>query len=365
MRRIAYLVVLLLLLAFTLPAERLAAQDDQRCFPETDQCISGAIRAYWERNGGLPVFGYPISYLQTETIEGTWTGPTQWFERDRLEDHSAQGLGVLAGRLGAQYLEMQGRPWTQGTPPATAGAGCRIFPQTGYQVCGLLLSYWQRQGGLERFGYPITDQHDETIAGKSYSVQYFERRRAELHPENAAPYNVLLGLLGNEIHSATCSVPVIPEFQYGSGYDSSTFGCPVPGQDYQDVNGAQVHFERGEMYWIKQRGGTGLIFVVIYGPNNALSYQRFEDTWSEGQPLNSGLEPPSGLLEPARGFGKVWREQAGIRDALGWATEEEQGVVVSYQEFQRGALLRIKDSQYNRQRTWQFYPDGHATSMGP
>jgi hypothetical protein len=196
-------------------------------------------------------------------------------------------------------------------------------------------------------------------------VQYFERRRMELHPENTPPYNVLLGLLGNEIRSTSCSVPVLPEFEYSGNYDRSTFGCPLPGQDYQDVKGAKVHFERGEMYWIKQRAGTGLIFVVIYGSNNTLSYKRFEDTWSEDQPVNSGLNPPKGLLEPSRGFGKVWREQAGIRDALGWATEEEQGIVVSYQEFQHGALLLIKDEQHVRQRSWQFYPDGHATSTIP
>jgi hypothetical protein len=56
MRR-GLVVVLSALLAFTvLPAH---AQSDQRCFPETGQCISGRIREYWEQNGGLPVFGFP------------------------------------------------------------------------------------------------------------------------------------------------------------------------------------------------------------------------------------------------------------------------------------------------------------------
>jgi hypothetical protein len=34
-------------------------------------------------------------------------------------------------------------------------------------------------------------------------VQWFERARFELHPENQPPYNVLLGLLGNEVSSGT------------------------------------------------------------------------------------------------------------------------------------------------------------------
>jgi hypothetical protein len=43
-----------------------SAQTDERCFMETGFCIAGPIRAYWEANGGLPVFGYP-------TIANPWT----------------------------------------------------------------------------------------------------------------------------------------------------------------------------------------------------------------------------------------------------------------------------------------------------
>jgi hypothetical protein len=175
------------------------AQDAQRCFKETGYCISGSIREYWEKNGGLSVFGYPISDVRVETLEGRWTGPVQWFERDRLEAHHNEGLGVLAGRLGARYLELQGRPWSPGRG-ATAVGDCRVFSQTGYALCGQFRSYWERNGGLERFGYPITAASEETIEGRNYIVQYFERRRMEYHPENAGtPYEMLLGLLGREV----------------------------------------------------------------------------------------------------------------------------------------------------------------------
>jgi hypothetical protein len=36
-------------------------------------------------------------------------------------------------------------------------------------------------------------------AGMHYTVHYVERARYEDHPENHAPYNVLLGLLGNRL----------------------------------------------------------------------------------------------------------------------------------------------------------------------
>jgi hypothetical protein len=93
-------------IASVAPAE---AQQRTRCF-ETGYCVSGAILRYWEQNGGLPIFGYPISEQRVTTIEYTWIGPVQWFERDRLEDHSNEGQGVLAGRLGVRYLELTNRP---------------------------------------------------------------------------------------------------------------------------------------------------------------------------------------------------------------------------------------------------------------
>ena len=58
-------VQLLTLFAFALSlaphGARMAPADDVRCFPETGQCISGRFRSFWEENGGLAVFGYPIA----------------------------------------------------------------------------------------------------------------------------------------------------------------------------------------------------------------------------------------------------------------------------------------------------------------
>jgi hypothetical protein len=47
-------------------------------------------------------------------------------------------------------------------------------------------------------GFPITALRPETsdTDGKTYETQWFERSRFEQHPENPAPFDVLLGLLG-------------------------------------------------------------------------------------------------------------------------------------------------------------------------
>jgi hypothetical protein len=177
-RRMAILALLALLLGAAV-AQPAQAQSNQRCFPETNQCISGVIRSYWERNGGLAIFGYPITPLQIETVEGQ-TLPIQWFERDRLEDHGLDG--VLAGRLGDRFLLLQGIDWQQLPGDNVVTPGCRFFLETQFNLCQPFLGYWERNGGLARFGYPITRMRQERLDGSEYTVQYFERRRMEYHP---------------------------------------------------------------------------------------------------------------------------------------------------------------------------------------
>src|SRR5262249_12719582 len=50
------------------------------------------------------------------------------------------------------------------------------------------------------FGFPISEpQMEQSSDGNTYLTQWFERARFEFHPENAPPYDVLLGLLGVDL----------------------------------------------------------------------------------------------------------------------------------------------------------------------
>jgi hypothetical protein len=199
--------VLTLLLAFALSLLVLPAQIEaqtaprEQCFEETGYCVQDPILAYWETNGGLPVFGFPITEQSVETVEGR-TLQVQWFERDRLEIQ--EDGTITAGRLGVQLLELNGQPWQEfpTTTEAETPAGCAFFGETNHSVCEPFLSYWQNNGGLERFGFPVTEPFEATIDGWTGTIQYFERRRMEHHTENEPPFNVLLGLLGNEVLNA-------------------------------------------------------------------------------------------------------------------------------------------------------------------
>ncbi len=78
----------------------------------------------------------------------------------------------------------------------------RYFKETQHYVKGRFLLYWMSHGALEQQGYPLTEEINEQsdVNGKIYTVQYFERAVFEYHPENPAPNDVLLSLLGSLLY---------------------------------------------------------------------------------------------------------------------------------------------------------------------
>ncbi len=160
-------------------------------FRETGHSLSGVFRKYWEQQGGLAVFGFPISeeFIEVSATDGQLY-TVQYFERNRFEYHPEKAgteYEVLLGLLGSEQTR------DRVFPPATAGPDGRWFAETGQNLSGRFLDYWQSKGGLAIFGFPISPVIEE----EGRQVQYFERNRFEYHPENAATdYEVLLGLLG-------------------------------------------------------------------------------------------------------------------------------------------------------------------------
>ena len=109
-------------------------------------------------------------------------------------------------------------------------------------------------------------------------------------------------------------------------------GCPVEAE--REVALAEQAFERGRMFW---RGDSREIYVL----HDDHTWRAFADTWQEGQPQDDpNLTAPPGLLQPKRGFGKVWREElGGPASQLGWAREEERGSTGVIQVFDGGTIL--------------------------
>jgi hypothetical protein len=83
------------------------------------------------------------------------------------------------------------------TTPRTVSKDCKYFKETGHYVCDQYLDFFRSKGGLETFGFPLTEAfHDPTHAG--LRVQYFQRARMEIHPDDSGGH-VLLGLLVDEL----------------------------------------------------------------------------------------------------------------------------------------------------------------------
>ncbi|HUP28232.1 MAG TPA: YncE family protein, partial [Chloroflexia bacterium] len=174
---------------------------NSRAFPETGKTVRGLFLDYWEKNGGLPQQGFPISDVLGEVSDLNGKPYTvQYFERAVFEYHpeNQAPFNVLLSQLGTfQYK----KKYPNGAPNQKPNneAGSVLFPQTNKRVGGKFLQYWQQNGGVAQQGYPISEEFQEKsdLNGQTYTVQYFERAVFELHPENAGtPYEVLLSQLG-------------------------------------------------------------------------------------------------------------------------------------------------------------------------
>jgi len=186
-------------------------------FPETGHYIFDGFRDYWKRFGGLEVFGYPITEQRKEG--DYWV---QYFERARFEYHEENfkadpnwdnldkntrlKLVVLLTRLGADLVATKGGD--KAFPRADASKlteGATYFRETGHSISGKIAEYWWSHNGIANFGYPLSEPVQEVSQsdGKTYTVQYFERTRLELHPENAgSPYEIELGHMGRELFAS-------------------------------------------------------------------------------------------------------------------------------------------------------------------
>lgn len=172
-----------------------------RYFKETGHTLSGPFLKFWENNGGLRLFGLP------------WTEPfeelnpndgkryvVQYFERERLEYHpelAGTPYEVQLGLLGTDTLRFACKSFPA-APAAPPSADKTYFPQTKHYLSAGFKEYWEKNGGLSLFGYPLSEETVETSPddGKPYTVQYFERARFEYHPEAPDDYKIQLSLLG-------------------------------------------------------------------------------------------------------------------------------------------------------------------------
>jgi hypothetical protein len=105
---------------------------------------------------------------------------------------------------------------------------------------------------------------------------------------------------------------------------------PFPAPITDQIIVAEQTFQNGKMFYLQPNQE---IWVLInLDDDTAGVWTRHRDAWMEGMPeRDPELVPPDeDLQQPIRGFGKLWRENAAVQEALGWAVEPEAGHVTEY-----------------------------------
>jgi hypothetical protein len=197
--------------------------------------IAEPFRAYYQTHHGPRLLGLPL----TDLLEVAGY-PAQYFEKGRLEDHHADGLGggwaIMSGRLAAELLDRAAATTVNGTSltyatlyrrhlpntrhpvpegfatgvmPTDAGIFVpydpQLLPEPGYIVPSRFWEYITNEelfpdGWMHDVGLPLTDAFTTRVYKnnqvRDISVQVFERAVLTDDPRNPAEWQIERGNIG-------------------------------------------------------------------------------------------------------------------------------------------------------------------------
>ncbi len=135
--------------------------------------------------------------------------------------------------------------------------------------------------------------------------------------------------------------PCSPAVAHLGDWQQEQIGCPSA--EPEELAMAAQAFEHGRMFWLSGRQEI----YLLYSDGEANHWLRYPDTWEEGQPDHDpALQPPEGLEQPVRGFGRVWREElGGPESAVGWATAAEEGYEGQVQAYSGGLVFSAPEGR--------------------
>ncbi len=354
-----YLAIVLLLLG---GAPVVAAAPGERCFAETGFCVAGRFLAYWDANSGLARNGYPLTPERRETLEDGREYTVQYFERVRLEYHpeNAAPYNVLLGQFGRQVFresfDCSADRYASALQPVAPRPGMTYFAATGHNVAPDFAASWRANGGLAQLGYPLAEEQDRLEIGASpLRVQYFERGRLEAHPENAPPYDILLGQFGRTVLGWR-DVPLAAPFAALYNGDPAlreALGTPYAGVGAGTL--AVLPFEHGltidslehdpgNPYYSAQIlcGGTPDAGFIAVDPHTGLP-----GATGVADPAEfpvGGPGPRPGTYVPGGYVGKLWGNGGLFHDCLGYATAPAPVATAAIiQVFSRGVLFAFPE----------------------
>ena len=341
-------------------------------FEATGHTLAEPFASAYVRLGGLERFGYP----RTEAI--IEAGRTvQYFQRAVMEhwpEHAGTRYEVQLRLLGYQAAEQEpDRPEWRPLGRDRVSAGARYFPETQHSIGQPFLAEFDRQGGIDGFGYPISEAFDRG----GIRVQYFQRARFEHHPANPKAYQVQLGLLADELIARTWA-PTDPRLARVARPTPSTFAwgegsIRISGGEVSRYNAA-IAVERVNGYVLKP--GARFSFDDV-----ARSWDGEEDPiyrWSSATSCEGGLIPMrgGGVCYVSTAIWRAWMvaglrtvtrvAHAGLLDDFGAGFDAANTLVV---ENDSSATLRLIVTYDGVDITARVVgdqpPDRKATLRGP
>jgi peptidoglycan/xylan/chitin deacetylase (PgdA/CDA1 family) len=252
-------------------------------FPVTGHHVAEPFLSTWRANGGLPIFGYPLSELIE--VDGM---QVQYFERARFELHPENAgteyevlLTLLGSWLAGERTNPAYTPFPADTAPPTE-PGRQFFPETGHYLAYGFRDFWQAHGGLRAFGYPISEEFSELNPDTSvaYTVQYFERARFEYHPEQAGTNNaIMLGRIGAQRATADAiETAAVARIDGVPDYDESLWTPPpaepralsIPVLMYHRFGDYAEHYQmpywsfEQQLDWLQANGYQTVTLTQVY-----------------------------------------------------------------------------------------------------
>lgn len=176
-------ILLILLQAVWSPVH--AQVSESKYFSETGHNVSGEFLSFYNQNpNAVYLYGYPI----TEQFTSRDGKNVQYFQRARFEYYAdlPEGQRVQLTQLGRETYV------STGILNVGNSFACRTYTETGFAVCFAFLEFFDANGGVTNFGYPISgfEYHENKI------VQYFEHTRLEWQPWRPEGLRVVISDLG-------------------------------------------------------------------------------------------------------------------------------------------------------------------------
>lgn len=195
------------------------------------------------------------------------------------------GARRLLGRWSVHLLIVGAVLWGGAVAPAQAATDVLYVAATGHYMRGVFRDFWDKNGGLNNFGHPITEEYFDPKTGRVY--QYFERARFERAQPGSA--EVQLGLIGRELVGAGTFEPAQPiantkqrryfpetrqivQFGFKETWEMRgglpIFGLPLSGEIEEVLTDGQAHvvqyFERARFeYWPELPSGQRVLLSLL------------------------------------------------------------------------------------------------------